>query len=245
MGNVFKSQLEIIQKNLEKKTKKRGISQYLDDNDDDDNSEFSDDDFDASDNKNMTGEKDPGKLIDLELVNLLKFCNELKIKHKESDAHQEAVMMNSLELGKKTKEKTLILDMDECMIAAKFEGKQQKNFQANFSFDFSGTQIHVRLRPYLSDALEKLSQLYELVVWTAGVQEYADTILDKIDPEKTLFKKRMYRDSCIKTEQFFIKDLDVILDREKTSMLIVDNSILSFAFDLENGVPINSFMGDE
>ena len=28
-------------------------------------------------------------------------------------------------------------------------------------------------------------------------------------------------------------------------MLIVDNSILSFAFDLPNGVPINSFMGDE
>lgn len=45
-------------------------------------------------------------------------------------------MMNSIELGKKTKEKTLVLDMDECMIAAKFEGKQQKNFQANFSFDF-------------------------------------------------------------------------------------------------------------
>ena len=28
-------------------------------------------------------------------------------------------------------------------------------------------------------------------------------------------------------------------------MIIVDNSILSFAFDLANGVPINSFMGDE
>jgi TFIIF-interacting CTD phosphatase-like protein len=28
-------------------------------------------------------------------------------------------------------------------------------------------------------------------------------------------------------------------------MIIVDNSILSFAFDLANGVPINSFNGDE
>lgn len=55
----------------------------------------------------------------------------------------------------------------------------------------------------------------------------------------------MYRDSCIRCEQFFIKDLDIILDREKANMIIVDNSILSFAFDLPNGVPINSFMGDE
>lgn len=28
-------------------------------------------------------------------------------------------------------------------------------------------------------------------------------------------------------------------------MLIVDNSILSFAFDLDNGVPINSYIGNE
>lgn len=35
------------------------------------------------------------------------------------------------------------------------------------------------------------------------------------------------------------------MDREKKNMIIVDNSILSFAFDLANGVPINSFMGDE
>jgi len=28
-------------------------------------------------------------------------------------------------------------------------------------------------------------------------------------------------------------------------MIIVDNSILSFAFDLPNGVPIKAFMGDE
>ena len=55
----------------------------------------------------------------------------------------------------------------------------------------------------------------------------------------------MYRTECIKVDAFFIKDLDVILDREKTNMVIVDNSILSFAFDLANGVPINSFMGDE
>lgn len=28
-------------------------------------------------------------------------------------------------------------------------------------------------------------------------------------------------------------------------MCIIDNSILSFAFDLDNGVPINSYMGTE
>ena len=188
---------------------------------------------------------DPSKLIDLELIKLLKFCEELRVKHKDSDEYQDEIMMKSTTVGKKTKGKTLILDMDETLIASKFGGKEPKNFQSNFDFKFSGGEIRVRLRPYIHDVLEKLCQLYEVVVWTAGVQEYADPILDHIDPDKTLFVKRMYRTECCKVDQFFVKDLDVLMDREKKDMIIVDNSILSFAFDLANGVPINSFMGDE
>ncbi len=96
----------------------------------------------------------------------------------------------------------------------------------------------MRIRPYLQDCLERLSQLYEIVVFTAGVQDYADKILDQIDPERKIIKKRMYRQDCIQLQEFFIKDLDVFIDREKENIVIVDNSILSFAFDLDNGVPI-------
>jgi TFIIF-interacting CTD phosphatase-like protein len=67
-------------------------------------------------------------------------------------------MMKSLELGKqKQGQKTLILDMDETLVAAKFDGKEPKNFKRTFSFDFSNTKIHVRLRPYIEETLEKLS----------------------------------------------------------------------------------------
>jgi hypothetical protein len=159
MGNMFKSQLLQLQDNLAKKTKKRGISQYLDNGESDgDGDSYDDENDDFKDgDKGLMAEKDPSKLIDLELVNLLKFCNDLKVKHKETDDYQEEVMMKSLELGKKTKEKTLILDMDETLVAAKFDGQTPKNFKTTFSFDFSTTKIHVRIRPYLSDALEKLS----------------------------------------------------------------------------------------
>ena len=105
----------------------------------------------------MMAAKDPSKLIDLELIKLLKFCDDLKKKYKKTDEYEEDLMMKSIELGKKTKEKVLILDMDETMIAAKFEGNLPAKFEKQFSFDFSGTSIHVRFRPYLNDALEKLS----------------------------------------------------------------------------------------
>lgn len=99
----------------------------MDDNDDS-GDEFSDDGDCFDDNDKSMAAQDPSKLIDLELVKLLKFCNDLKNKHKETDDYQDELMSNSLELGKKTKDKTLILDMDETLIAAKFDGKQPKNF---------------------------------------------------------------------------------------------------------------------
>ena len=136
--------------------------------------------------------------------------------------------------------------MDETLIAAKFKDVNlPDDFDATFKFAFKDTEISVRLRPYVLDCLEKLVSQYEIVVFTAGEQEYADNILDYIDPDKRIFKKRLYRQDCIEIDNFFIKDLDIILDREKENMIIVDNSILSFAFDLDNGVPINSYMGTE
>ena len=155
-------------------------------------------------------------------------------------------MMKSISVGNKTKDRCVIFDMDETLVAAKFEGSIPDGFEATFKFDYKGgSEIQVRLRPYVQDVLEKLSSIYEILVFTAGEQEYADSILDYIDPNKTIFKKRLYRSDCIKLDNFFIKDLDIILDREREHMCIVDNSILSFAFDLDNGVPINSYIGNE
>ena len=87
--------------------------------------------------------------------------------------------------------------------------------------------------------------MYEILVFTAGEKDYADPILDYIDQNNVLFKKRLYRTDCIQLENFYIKDLGIILDRSREKMCLVDNSILSFAFDLDNGVPINSFVGNE
>lgn len=254
-GKSISNQLLSLQKNLEKKTQKNtGISGYLvetnSDDDDGYDDEIDDDKDDVFENKSTNAEgtdkkSNTSKLIDLELVRLIKFCNDLYVKHKHSDEYQEDIMMKALEIGKQTREKTLILDMDETMIATKFIGKNTANFTSDFSIEFSGQEIKVSLRPYLHEMLDKLSQIYEIIAFTAGVQEYADQILDKIEEKKKYFKKRMYRDTCIKCDQFYIKDLDVIMDRKKENIIIVDNSIVSFAFDLANGVPINSYMGND
>ena len=220
----------------------------MEDSDDDDSDDsFEDAHEEGAKSMMNTTETNPSKLIDLELVNLLRYCHQLK-ENRDTEEYEDEIMLKSLQLGTKTKSKLLIFDMDETLVAAKFAGNIPSGFETTFKFPFKDTEISVRLRPYVLDSLNKLSALYELVVFTAGEQEYADHILDYIDPKNTIFKKRLYRQHCIGIDGFYVKDLEIILDwipEKRDSVIIVDNSILSFAFDLDNGVPINSFMGNE
>lgn len=88
----------------------------------------------------MDSSVDPSKLIDLELVNLLRYCHELT-RHKETEDYQDEIMLKSLQLGTRSKDKLLIFDMDETLIAAKFEGHIPTGFDPTFKFPFKGTEI--------------------------------------------------------------------------------------------------------
>ena len=86
--------------------------------------------------------------------------------------------------------------------------------------------------------------MYEICVLTAGEQSYADTVLDYIDEDFQIIKHRLYRHHCVMPAPgIYVKDLRVIGDRDLKEIIIVDNSIVSFAFNLQNGVPISAFTG--
>jgi CTD small phosphatase-like protein 2 len=52
-----------------------------------------------------------------------------------------------------------------------------------------------------------MSQLYEVVIFTAAMQDYADWVLDQLDPERQLIKYRLYRQHATHSGPVFIKDL--------------------------------------
>jgi Dullard-like phosphatase family protein len=107
-------------------------------------------------------------------------------------------------------------------------------------------RLNVKLRPHLEEALSYLSNMYEICVFTAGEQDYADTILDYIDMDRSIIKHRLYRHHCVKPDSgVYVKDLSIIKDRNLKDMMLVDNSIISFAFHLSNGIPIKAFLGDK
>lgn len=87
---------------------------------------------------------------------------------------------------------------------------------------------------------------FEVIVFTASNKQYADAILNYIDPENIYFQHRLYREHCIPTaDGVYIKDLRIFQNRDLKDIIIVDNAIYSFGFQLSNGIPIIPFKDDK
>lgn len=89
-----------------------------------------------------------------------------------------------------------------------------------------------------------MSKFFEIIVFTASQQSYADSVLDEFDIEG-LIRHRLYREHCLKLEDdLYAKDLRVI-NRDLSQVVLVDNSAVSFLCQPENGIPILPFTGGE
>lgn len=112
-------------------------------------------------------------------------------------------------------------------------------------------KLGINIRPHAQECLAHLSELFEVIVFTASHECYGQVICDFLDPERKWIHHRYYRESCYKTPNGYIKDLRVI-DRPISNMLLVDNVLaystqaaFSYAFHVDNGVPIIPFYDDK
>jgi len=169
---------------------------------------------------------------------------------------------------KGTTKKLLLFDLDETLIHVKrdrdddmvqadewseesfepeieipvFDPHSGKNIKASFS-----------VRPYAKRCLEFANKHFEVAIFTAGNQWFADPILNFLDPDNTLIQHRFFRQHTSQLDldgglSLYIKDLDILTGSGEVTLddiLLIDNNIYSFAFNLENGIPVHSYMGDK
>lgn len=122
-------------------------------------------------------------------------------------------------------------------------------------------------RPYLYPFLRKVSQWFEVVIFTSSLQPYADAILDHIEKEITssdeclkasqnakhlssIFSARLYRHHCTHVNPraymgmfrspFTVKDLGR-LGRDLNKTIIIDNSPTAYKWHTRNAMPISTW----
>jgi len=165
---------------------------------------------------------------------------------------------------------TVVLDMDETLIHSIFlkdiadhipgnTKKRNKSIhtldepmiiwrlkqEADMILDVYGG-VAVFLRPGVHRFLYKLSEMCELVLWTAAQKEYAEEVLHFLDPDGEMIpiKNRLYRNDTIEGhDKERLKDLRLLGRNMKRTMLI-DNSIVAVRAAPNNTLLVEDFYGD-
>eukprot|EP00347_Sterkiella_histriomuscorum_P008362 403345391 len=122
---------------------------------------------------------------------------------------------------------TLVLDLDETLLHY-----YEKN-------EYEG---ELRIRPGADEFLRLLSDHYEIMIFTAAMQDYADWALDHFQ-HKDCISYRLYRQHALPFGGFYVKDLSRI-GRDISKMIIVDNIAENFQLQPENGIFIKSWFAD-
>ena len=157
------------------------------------------------------------------LKNMIIFMAE---NEKNSFVH---INLNGPFLPKKTNtsDYTLVLDLDETLIHC-----------------LDQQEINPLIRPGTEKFLEEMSNYYEVVIFTASVKDYADTILDQLDPEHKFISFRLYREHTTVLKRTYLKDISK-LGRDLSKVIIMDNASDNFRLQLDNGIFINTWIDDQ
>jgi carboxy-terminal domain RNA polymerase II polypeptide A small phosphatase len=89
----------------------------------------------------------------------------------------------------------------------------------------------------------RVSEWYEIVLFTASIPEYAEPLFQRIDRHRVA-AAHLFRDHCTFHNGLYVKDLSK-LGRPLSDIILLDNSPLSSLFQPENAIPCTSWYEDK
>ena len=123
---------------------------------------------------------------------------------------------------------TLILELDDILI--------------NLKYDDLGRGI-LKFRPNLFLFLNEIKKIFEIIIFTIGIKEYVEPIINIIEKDKKYFDKILYREYLTLINDDFVKDLSK-LGRDLSKVIIIDSLPQSFKLQKENAILIKTFDGE-
>lgn len=142
-----------------------------------------------------------------------------------------------------TPEATLVLDLEETLMYSSLTVIEDAEYSFNTVFQDHQYKVYMVLRPFVKDFLQSVAKNYELFVYTCAKREYAEKILDILDPHRKLFRQRLYQEDCSCVLGHYIKDLS-LLGRDLAKTVVLDNAPHTYPHHLMNTIPISSWSGE-
>jgi len=136
---------------------------------------------------------------------------------------------------------TLILDLDETLVHSSFKPVSGADWVVPVEVEGTVHRVFVCKRPGLDFFMQRVAELFEVVVFTASLDKYANPVLDLLEKcAPASVHHRLFREACVHTHGALVKDL-TRLGRNVRQVIIVDNSPMSYLLQPENAIPISSW----
>lgn len=136
--------------------------------------------------------------------------------------------------------KCLVLDLDETLVHSSFRAVPNPHYIIPVKIEDAVHHVYVCKRPGVDEFLQRAGRCFEVVIYTASLNKYADPLLDLLD-EGNVIKHRLFRESCTQYQGNYVKNLS-LLGRDLSQTIIVDNSHLSYLFHPDNAIGCTSWI---
>eukprot|EP00931_Biecheleriopsis_adriatica_P040722 TRINITY_DN23330_c0_g1_i1.p1 TRINITY_DN23330_c0_g1~~TRINITY_DN23330_c0_g1_i1.p1 ORF type:complete len:274 (-),score=39.60 TRINITY_DN23330_c0_g1_i1:111-911(-) len=182
-------------------------------------------------------------LLDDSLRGAFHFLATSSLPSPSSEAPQ---LLNILDLANDPQGRrlTVVLDLDETLSHCRLERLESPQPDFCVRFEESKATGFVYVRPFARLFLEVAAQLFEVIVFTASSQSYADQVIDQLDPENRCISGRLYRQHCSESGGCYLKDM-TRLGRPLERVALVDNSPVSLALCPDNGILVSSWTAEQ
>jgi Dullard-like phosphatase family protein len=139
---------------------------------------------------------------------------------------------------------TLVIDIDETLLHC------SRNLHQKPDFNITTLGVHTLsciYRPRYAEFLASVSQMYDIIIWSAGTRNYVKYIVENhLQHAIGYLPEYLTRDHCTYTtarpitDGIYVKELRILglpLDR----VIALDNSIPAYSYDLINLMPVISY----
>lgn len=93
-----------------------------------------------------------------------------------------------------------------------------------------------------------MKKRFEIIIYTAASQEYADDLLNYMESEwGEFFAYRLYDKQCVTLNRYCVfKSIEILCKgRDLKDIIIIDNTVRNFSLSIKNGIPIKNFINDD
>ncbi|KAM8960448.1 uncharacterized protein RCH25_036152 [Pelodytes ibericus] len=139
-------------------------------------------------------------------------------------------------------ENTLIMDPERILVNSSLLPCPDPDYTFPVLFQDTYYEVYLKLRPHVTEFLETLCKLYEIFVFTTAKKAYAEQILEILDPNKKLFRHRLFQEQCTCVTGHYVKDLRII-QRDLAKTVVLDTDPHNFPFQISNKIPVKSWTG--